>query len=328
MMRMRTSEPRLINLTLFRGAIAELLHPPTGQIPFLDGLRSIAVLLVIGQHLSGKFAAAYGPNSFSRLPFVANGWMGVDLFFVLSGFFIGGQLWRELRDNKTIHVGRFVMRRGFRIWPLYFFTFLSVFIFMLGTGQNPALKGYGWSDLVFVTNFHNRGLVMGSWSLCTEEQFYIIAPLALFFSARHVHAIRDLRPWLWGLLLVVPLVRAAVWMYVTGHFFQHSPALFASLYYSSLTHCDGLIMGLIVSNYWVTHEKPTSRFATPGILIATAVALSIGLHQSQKEICDFTILAMIFGSLVWFGIQRRTVIFNSRAFLLAIAAVFRHVSES
>ena len=117
---MKHSKWRLINSTLFSGSVSELLHPPASQIPFLDGLRSIAILLVISDHLSAKFVAAYGPNLYSRLPFVANGWIGVDLFFVLSGFFIGGQLWKERRDSGSVAVGRFILRRGFRIWPLYF----------------------------------------------------------------------------------------------------------------------------------------------------------------------------------------------------------------
>jgi len=73
-----------IDFALFRGSVTELLHPPAGQIPFLDGLRSIAILLVVSGH------DAHGPNHYSKLPFVASGWIGVDLFFVLSGFFIGG----------------------------------------------------------------------------------------------------------------------------------------------------------------------------------------------------------------------------------------------
>src|ERR1035441_326813 len=103
----QTLQDRPTRTRLFSGSIAELLHPPANQIPFLDGLRSIAVMLVISAHLSSKFVLVYGPNAYSRLPFVANGWMGVDLFFVLSGFFIGGQLWKELRDSGSVNVGRF-----------------------------------------------------------------------------------------------------------------------------------------------------------------------------------------------------------------------------
>ena len=300
---------------LFSGSIAELLHPPESQIPFLDGLRSIAVLLVICGHLSAKFVESNGQNHFSRLPFVANGWMGVDLFFVLSGFFIGGQLWKELRGSQSIDVGRFIVRRGLRIWPLYFFTFICVLIFALTAGQDAAAKQYGWTDLVFLTNYYNRGLVMGSWSLCTEEQFYIVAPLALFFCAGRVRLIRAYRPWLWALLFLVPVLRAVIWVHGTGHFFVHDTALFSPIYYSSLTHCDGLIMGMIIANYWATREKPAARFATPWILTGAAVAVSILLYPLQKEIFDFTILALFFGSLVWLGIQRPPAFFNSRCFI-------------
>lgn len=305
---------RLIKPALFSGSIHELLHPPANQIPFLDGLRSIAVLLVISQHLSGKFASAYGPNLYSRMPFVANGWMGVDLFFVLSGFFIGGQLWKEIQRSGSVNVGRFIVRRGFRIWPLYFFVFLCVLMVAVVSG-NAAAKQYGWSDLIFLTNFHNRGLVMGSWSLCTEEQFYIIAPLLLFFCAPKLRSVRSCRPWLWGLMVGFPLLRTAVWLHLTGQFFLHSPQFFPMIYYNAATHCDGLVMGMIVSNYWVVAcEKPALRLAQPGILIAVAVVLTIGLHQLQKEIFDFTILALLFGALVWFGVRRRPGIFNSRIF--------------
>ena len=215
---MKSAQAQPLNWMLFSGSISELLHPPPGQIPFLDGLRSIAVLLVVDGHLSSRFASTYGSNLYSRLPFVANGWIGVDLFFVLSGFFIGSQLWKELRDRESIDVGRFVLRRGFRIWPLYFFTFFCVLLFSILSGHAPSAKEYGWSDLVFITNFYNRGIVEGSWSLCTEEQFYIVTPLALFFLARYLKPLRRYRPWLWALLLSILLFRAVVWIHITGQF--------------------------------------------------------------------------------------------------------------
>jgi peptidoglycan/LPS O-acetylase OafA/YrhL len=312
---MKQPRRNVINLSLFSGSIAELLHPPPSQIPFLDGLRSIAVLLVISAHLSGRFAEAHGPNLYSRLPFVANGWVGVDLFFVLSGFFIGGQLWKELRDRGTIDVIRFVLRRGFRIWPLYFFTFFCIFTYYLIAGHGSSASEYGWTDLIFISNFHDRGLILGGWSLCTEEQFYIVTPLALFFCARHVRSVRKYRSWLWGMLLLVLLLRTIVWVHVTGgHIFRHDHFLFDQIYESSLTHCDGLIMGMIIANLWVMREKPAFRIATPGILVAVAVALMIALHQIQKEIFDFTVLALLFGSIAWFGLQRRVSIFNSKVF--------------
>ncbi len=312
---MKQSKCNEVSQPLFSGSIAELLHPPSSQIPFLDGLRSIAVLLVISAHFTVRFVDAHGPNLYSRLPFVADGAVGVDLFFVLSGFFIGSQLWKELRERGTIDVARFVLRRGFRIWPLYFFTYFCVLAFDLIVGHGAPEHEYGWSDLVFITNFHSRGLVMGSWSLCTEEQFYIVAPLALFFFALKLRSIENFRPWLWGFLLTVPLIRALVWVHSTGSFFQHSPEVFMhSLYFSSLTHCDGLIMGLIIANLAVSREKPISKLDSPFILVAVAIALMIVLHLIQKEIFQFTISALLFGSFVWLGVQRQLSIFNSRIF--------------
>src|ERR1035438_1785607 len=60
------------------------------------------------------------------------------------------------------------------------------------TGGVASVPHYGWTDLIFITNFHDRGIVLGGWSLCTEEQFYIITPLVLFFCARH-NAVISLR---------------------------------------------------------------------------------------------------------------------------------------
>jgi peptidoglycan/LPS O-acetylase OafA/YrhL len=311
---MTQSSRSVFTFSLFSGSIAELLHPPAGQIPFLDGLRAIAVLLVISAHLTGKFVDLHGTNTYARLPFVKDGAVGVDLFFVLSGFFIGSQLWKELRNRGTVDVGRFILRRGFRIWPLYYFTYLCVLGAWLAFGHQ-APPGYGWSDLVFITNFHSRGLVMGSWSLCTEEQFYIVTPLALYFFAHHLRLIKNCRPWLWVLLFSVPLIRTFIWIHNTGGFFQHSREVWmSSIYFGSLTHCDGLIMGMIIANFWVTREKPTFRFANPWALVAISLAFMIVLHLIQKEIFQFTISALVFGSFVWLGIQRHLPIFNSRIF--------------
>jgi peptidoglycan/LPS O-acetylase OafA/YrhL len=297
---------------LFAGSLTELMHPPAGQIPFLDGLRSIAILLVVSGHLSADFAGRYGSTVYSRLPFVANGWIGVDLFFVLSGFFIGGQLWKEQIRRGTVDVGRFMLRRGFRIWPLYYFFFVVVLSVSLLLGTAP--KTYGWSDLVFLTNYVNHGIVEGSWSLCTEEQFYIVTPLAIYFFARHLRAVERCRPWLWTLLCLVPLLRAAIWIHGTGHFFSHDAQLFSPIYYRSITHCDGLIIGLIIANLWETRTQPKSKLANPWLLVLFGTFALVALHVLQKEIFDFSALALFFGSFVWLGVQRHVGVFDSRLF--------------
>lgn len=263
-------------------------------------------------HLSADFAGAYGSTLYSRLPFVANGWIGVDLFFILSGFLIGGQLWKEQIRSGAVSIGDFMIRRCFRIWPLYFFVFAVVLGVSLALGVGT--RGYGWSDLVFLTNYVPHGIVEGSWSLCTEEQFYIIAPLALYFFARRLRVVERCRPWLWAVFCVPAVLRAAIWVESTGHFFKHDPRVFSPIYYHSITHCDGLIIGLIVANMWQTRTVVKWKWATPRVLVLLALLAAGALHAFQKEIFDFSALALLFGSLVWFGIQARPHLFDSRLF--------------
>jgi peptidoglycan/LPS O-acetylase OafA/YrhL len=303
--------PRRGYTKLFSGSFGELLHPPPQQIPFLDGLRTIAILLVVNLHFSAGFAELHGNNFYSTLPFVINGWCGVDLFFVLSGFFIGGQLWKELQKDGTISIRRFILRRGLRIWPLFYFMY---FASLLLYWHDAATKQYGWTDLVFLANYLNNGIVGGGWSLCTEEQFYIVAPLLLLFLFARKKTVRSIRPWLWGLLALIPTVRGAIWIYHTGNFFSHDPALFATMYYKFHTHCDGLIVGLIVSNLWLTKNKPKSPVWKASLVLLGGFALLILSREIQHEVLVLTGFGLFFGSLVWFGLTSRVELFRSRPF--------------
>lgn len=297
--------------TTVSSALLDLWQPPASQIPFLDGLRTVAVLLVVNHHLDAQFVAANGANLYSRIPFVVNGWIGVDLFFVLSGFFIGGQLWKELQRTSRVEIRQFILRRGFRIWPLFFFMFFCILAL---TWRHAAAHEYGWSDLVFISNYYNRGIVLGSWSLCTEEQFYIVAPVLLaLFATRNI---RSYQPWLW-LILALPLVnRIAVWKYETGHFFGSDPAVFANIYYKFNTHCDGLIMGMIIANLWISSRKDQAalRKSWAAVSVLGGFALLVLARQVQHQVLIFTGLAFFFGSLVWFGLHWNVALFNSRLF--------------
>jgi hypothetical protein len=75
-----------------------------------------------------------------------------------------------------------------------------------------------------------------------------------------------------------------------------------------------LILGLLVSNYWVDRPKSPEKQVPPSVFLALAVVILIGLHQLQKEVFDFSVLALLFGALVWLGIQCRPAVFNSKLF--------------
>lgn len=149
----------------------------------LDVLRAAAVLLVIGRH------PVLEPAEAGRLRPLAGlwnrvGWSGVDLFFVLSGFLIGGLLFAELRAKGRLDVRRFLIRRAFKIWPSYY-AFLAVAAVLLkyDLGGSPlkytrSVVAALASNLVHLQNYRGTPLVH-TWSLSLEEHFYLLLPAVL-----------------------------------------------------------------------------------------------------------------------------------------------------
>jgi len=149
-------------------------------LPQLDFLRAVANLLVLGGHPAIKANDA-GP--FLPLAYVWHliGWTGVDLFFVLSGFLIGGLLFAEIRATGSLQVRRFLIRRAFKIWPAYY-VYLLVQLAILSVKQLPLTLIVPF--LLHVQNYFGRlDLLAGiTWSLAIEEHFYLILPLVLYLT--------------------------------------------------------------------------------------------------------------------------------------------------
>jgi peptidoglycan/LPS O-acetylase OafA/YrhL len=171
-----------------------------GRIPQLDGLRGAAILLVLVWHYfvglpGGEASAAAG---LVRRAFYLS-WSGVDLFFVLSGFLIGG----ILLDNRDAprYFRTFYLRRALRILPVYalvLLPFLSARAFV-DTSRAPGLSRLlggavpGWAYVSFLQNAHaaktgsfGAQWMAVTWSLAVEEQFYLLLPLTLFLLPRRL----------------------------------------------------------------------------------------------------------------------------------------------
>jgi peptidoglycan/LPS O-acetylase OafA/YrhL len=152
----------------------------------LDLLRGVAILLVLGRHC---VVQPYGAGVFYRPAQVwyRLGWTGVDLFFVLSGFLIGGLLFKELRAHSDIAVGRFLIRRGFKIWPAYYAYITFVLITLLATLPAPDALAQMLPNYLHVQNYCGSGTEMflaHTWSLSVEEHFYLVLPVVLWLLAR------------------------------------------------------------------------------------------------------------------------------------------------
>ena len=150
--------------------------------PELDVLRCAAVLLVLFRHLDVLPAT---DSALVRIPLkllFEAGWMGVDLFFVLSGFLVAGLLFREVQEHGQLQVKRFLIRRGLKIYPGFYVLIAATVGVAIVQGWNLPWKRI-LSEVFFVQNYH-VGLWNQTWSLAVEEHFYLLLPLLMLLLLR------------------------------------------------------------------------------------------------------------------------------------------------
>ena len=155
------------------------------HLPGLDGLRAIAILLVIPHNLN-LFGTPTGWSEHLLGSLLDRGWIGVQLFFVLSGFLITGIL-LDSRGRSSYYIS-FCARRALRILPLYYASLLIIFVVLPLLGGLPASlprnPGSEFSYWLLYSNwygpFHEgQGSMPHLWSLAVEEQFYLLWPLLI-----------------------------------------------------------------------------------------------------------------------------------------------------
>jgi peptidoglycan/LPS O-acetylase OafA/YrhL len=147
----------------------------------LDGLRALSIIAVVWHHVPGE-------NWLMRnLPGARFGFLGVDLFFVISGFLIVTLLLRERADTGGISLKKFYVRRSLRIFPLYYGLILvfALFYFFRDDARAIAFRADLPYLLTYLTNWHHAaGMFAITWSLAAEEQFYMLWPAIERFLAR------------------------------------------------------------------------------------------------------------------------------------------------
>jgi peptidoglycan/LPS O-acetylase OafA/YrhL len=245
---------------------------PTSRIPSLDGLRAIAIGLVLIGHVAGTQNCFKG--DFIRESVGDTGHFGVRVFFVISGFLITTLLLNELRENGEISLRRFYLRRSFRIFPaFYFFLLATALIVWSGAIAIPS------RDFVraatYTMNYHyEREWWLGHiWSLSVEEQFYLLWPAVL--------AVCGFR---WGIrvaaatVVVAPFVRTAVHVFL--------PEWRVGLGESFETICDAIAVGCVLASVrdqlgrsTVYASLMSSRWF---ILVPTAAILASRFHPYSR----------------------------------------------
>ncbi len=259
----------------------------------LDFLRGIAILVVVECHARTIPVHNAALSTIEEF-FKRTGWMGVDLFFVLSGFLVGGLLVQELSKTNTIRVGRFLLRRILRIWPAYY----SYILLEVVSHKHP-LRGFLWQNLLNVQNYAGTSLAV-TWSLAVEEHFYILLPILLYGIYRN-RRWRARMPYILSLCCVLVLV---------GRLLSVGLGSRGNQQWMTHARIDSLLFGVLMSYWFYFNPRLFKRLLdcwqvqVPLIL----VVLWLGTFESYKSTFmwtfGFTLVYLAAASLFLFVYRR------------------------
>ncbi|RXM51808.1 MULTISPECIES: acyltransferase family protein [unclassified Chryseobacterium] len=271
----------------------------------LDHLRALAIVLVLLFHYRA-FKHPEWVDTIGRF-----GWTGVDLFFVLSGFLISGQLFQEMNSKGTISLKTFYIKRFFRIIPAYLFTLFLYFTIPFFR-EREALPPV-WKFITFTQNYGldviDQGTFSHAWSLCIEEQFYLILPLFLVM-------IVPSRLFKYFAVLIILFItfslimRLIIWNEAIAGIDNTSVEFWRSwymkIYYPTHTRLDGLGTGVLISycmQYFSGFKKRVHENGNKILLaglILQGISFWICNEQASKgaSVFGFTLVAISYGCIV------------------------------
>lgn len=241
-----------------------------GYLPTLDGWRAIAVLLVVLYHAKESLIRAYGPAVDWLLPFISIGWIGVSLFFGISGILITSRLLEEKEVRGQVRLKEFYIRRSCRIFPPVIL--LLVALALGNWAKIIPISGFDWwRALLFGSNYGPEPSwhLAHTWSLSIEEHFYLIWPaLLVYLGARRAPLV---------CLVLVALV--TVWRVLDIHY-SIIPSHFGISAWRTDTAVDGLLVGAMFA--CLLENKAVldlcRRYAIPVISLSLVVALVFCLY--------------------------------------------------
>lgn len=249
----------------------------------------------------------------------AFGWTGVDLFFVLSGYLISSQLFARIASGKPISLKEFFIKRGFRILPAYLVVVALYFCIPIWR-EREALPPL-WKFLTFTQNFglnlRTTGTFSHAWSLCIEEQFYLLLPLIMSFLNIGRKSV-----WLIIFLFLAGFaIRYYCYHYQVVPFMQTDDswvAWYRSIYYPIYCRLDGLLVGVSIAGLFQFWPKIKDRltkhgnltFAIGMSLLAAAYFLVRDQMTFNATIFGFPLIALAYGIIVIAAISPTCFLYN------------------
>ncbi|MEO7494310.1 MAG: acyltransferase [Massilia sp.] len=282
---------------------------PDRRIHGLDTLRACAIVLVLLHHYR---LFVHGGVGFGALGEV--GWIGVDLFFALSGYLIGNQIFSAMRSEAGFSVSGFYLRRALRTLPNFWVVLALYWLWPALREGAPAAPL--WRYLSFTLNI---GLVppaafSHAWSLCIEEQFYLLLPALAMLA----WASRMPRRAAWSLLALTvagsALARAAGWDAWHAGGAADVRGYFEGVYYASLCRLDELVAGVALALLKNCHPAAWQRATRHGVAwlaggaALCALAIAMFLHDRfglPATLVGFPVLGLGFGMLLLSALSER-----------------------
>lgn len=208
-----------------------------GRISSIDIFRSIAILAVVLAHFNEQFSL---------------GGLGVDLFFVISGFLVGGILIKQLQSGTRINFFKFILQRGFKIWPSYYVFILVgnliAFYFYRNTHPDQVIPLWDLKRYLFFyqnytgTPFHWS--FNHIWSLCVEEHFYIMLPILFLIIQFFIK--REYRMHYLFVFVILTIIAGILFKYVS-YYFTHSQDTCSGTHNRIDSLAWGVLLNLIIT---------------------------------------------------------------------------------
>ena len=259
-----------------------------GRLPALDGIRAIAVLLVMGYHA--------GLGGFS------GGQAGVDVFFVLSGFLITTLLLQERRVTLGIRLGAFYMRRVLRLYPaliaavilaialaaLKVPVFGATFASFRATSKAVPFALLYTMNVARATGWSSGGFLGHTWSLAIEEQFYLVWPIVVIAVMRR----RGRASTLGWIALTCAIASALIRAALQARGFD--PEM---LYNATFSHVDGIFAGSALGVLWSCRPDLIRRLARPA-LVASAIAIALVVIVRGRSMNTYGFATVVIATVV------------------------------
>ena len=264
--------------------------PNARAIPSLDGLRTLSISMVLLGHLYGTMH--YPHNAVTQyLGHFSH--MGVQIFFVISGFLITSLLLMEKAKTGTIDLVQFYLRRTFRIFPAAFF-----YTTVIAIVARPGYLTYAYTYTMCYAS-QARPWVLGHlWSLSVEEQFYLLWPAALVIGFRVRRTVG------FAVLLLAPLARLLFWQHGQHNIDEYFPAV-----------ADSLMMGCLLAFYRETLRRKAAWLRNPVVFAVLGLLIMFSDHllpRVRLQIFLGGLTPLVIALFLFSAIERADWILNNR----------------